>query len=184
VLDAAKEKIDEMKGKKGFDGFGKRKGFNHLTDEEITAVASMSDDEKKAFFDAKKIKMKAEMEAHKAVIDKLILGETLTADEEAIRLEILTHFEDENNYHSMRRDGGDIIAKLVAGDELTQEDQTELADMQAKHVEREAVRALVEPIIEKVKAGEALTDEEKAILEANKPAMSQHGKMSHKGGTI
>jgi len=176
--------MDEMKGKKGFDGFGKRKGFNHLTDEEIIALASMTDDEKKAFFDAKKTEMKAEMEAHKAVIDKLILGETLTADEEAMRLEILAHFEDENNTHSMRRDGGDIIAKLLAGDELTEEEQTELADMQAKHEEREKVRALVEPIMEKMKSGETLTDEEKMILEANKPPMLKHGNGGYKGGKI
>ena len=41
-------------GKMGFDGFGKRAGFAHLTDEEKTALESMSDDEKKAFFETYK----------------------------------------------------------------------------------------------------------------------------------
>ena len=45
----------------------------------------MSDSEKQAFFEAKKTEMKAQKEASKAVIVKLINGESLTAAEETTR---------------------------------------------------------------------------------------------------
>jgi hypothetical protein len=55
----------------------------------------MTNDEKKEFFDTNRIERKAymdtrklERQSHEAVIDKLINGETLTAEEEVIREEI------------------------------------------------------------------------------------------------
>lgn len=57
----------------------------------------MSDDEKKTFFDAKKQEMKAQKQAGKAVIDKLIAGETLTAAEEATRLEMIAKMEEKSS---------------------------------------------------------------------------------------
>lgn len=168
-------KIKDRKwGKRGFDGFGKRSGFVHLTEEEKLALESMTDEEKQVFFAEKKSEMEAQKEAHKQVIDKLIAGETLTEEEELIRVELLTRFEDEDNNHPERRDGGDIIAKLVAGEILTTEEQTQLTEMQEKHAERELIRELVAPIMEKVKNGETLTEEEQAILDENKVSMKKN----------
>ena len=157
----------------------------------------MTDAEKKAFFDAKKTEMEAKMQAGKAVIDKLIAGQTLTAAEEATRLEMVSKFAQEDNDHPNRRDGGDIIAKLVAGDALSDAEKTELTQMQARHAEREAEKAkidamseteresyfetkkaemkakmeIVEPLLKKQRNGETLTDAEKQTLEDNKADM-------------
>jgi len=46
--------------------------MNHLTEEEKTALESMTDDEKKAFFDTKKAEMQVKRQSHEAVIDKLL----------------------------------------------------------------------------------------------------------------
>lgn len=180
-LDAWKANKPEWKGPRGMGGFGKRSGFGNLTEEEKTALESMSDEEKQAFFEEKKAQMQAERQAEKAVIDKLIGGESLTADEEALRLELLAKFESEDTDGKDRRGGGDIIAKLLAGDELTDEEQTQLEQMQAKKAEREAAREALAPILEKVQNGETLTDDEQALLDENK-AMGRGGEFGEKGG--
>jgi len=123
----------------------------------------MSDDEKKAFFTAKKEEMKAEKEAKKVIIDKLVAGESLTAAEESTRLEMIAMMEEKSTSGKMKA-GSAVVAKILAGDELTAEEQSEYAEMQAKHTEREAQKAILEPIKEKMKAGEALTDAEQATL--------------------
>lgn len=136
------EKVSGMQQwiNKAFQGkhFGKRKGGGNLTNDEKTDLEAMSDEEKKEFFEAKKEVMQAKMQESKAVIDKLIAGESLTSAEEAIRLEILATFESEDNEHSKRRGGGDIITKIIAGDEFTADEETEFIEMQAKHAQREA----------------------------------------------
>lgn len=203
-LDAAKAKFGAFKEKRGFDGFGKRAGFEQLTDEEKTALKSMTDAEKQEFFAVKKLEMEGQRAEHKNVIDKLIAGETLTASEEATRLEMLAKIDEkvsENNHPA--REGADIIAKLLAGDELTADERTELANMQKVHAEREAEKAkidamtddektvyfeakkaemdakieVIKPLFEKQKAGEALSIQEQAQLDAFK---SEHPMM--KGG--
>lgn len=195
-LDAAKEAFGVFKEKRGFEGFGKRAGFAQLTQEEKTALASMTDEEKQAFFEAKKLEMEAQRAEHKNVIDKLIAGQTLTADEEATRLEMLTKIEDKTaNMDHPAREGTDIIKKLLAGDELSTDELTKLAEMQAKHAEREAEKAkidamseeekeayfeakklemqakmeIVKPLLEKLRNGETLTAEEQATLGENMP---------------
>lgn len=136
----------------------------------------MTDEEKKAFFEVKKAEMKAQKEAKKAVVDKLIAGESLTADEEALRLEALSKIEERSGKRS--KPGADIIAKVLAGDELSADEQTQLAEMQARHAEKEAQRAILKPIRDKVDAGEELTEEEQTILDEAK----QKRKERKKGG--
>ncbi len=204
LTDSEQAELDELKslrperGGHTKDHFGKRKGFGHLTDEERTALESMSDEEKQAFFETKKAEMEAQKAAYKAVIDALIAGETLSTEQETLRAEMITRFEDEDNHHTHRRDGGDVILKLLQGETLTADEQTELADMQARHAEREAEktkidamtdeerqayfeakrveheaqREALQPIMDKLKAGETLTDDEQAQLDAAKDAMS------------
>ncbi len=183
------QRFGGQKEKRGYDGFGKRAGFGHLTEEEKASLETMSDEEKQAFFAAKKSEMEAQKTAHKAVIDALIAGQSLTADQEAMRLEMLAKMQDDTH---PRRDGGDIIEKLLAGDELTDDEQAELIKMQELHASREAEKAKIDamsetereayfaakkaemeakmetlkPIFEKKKAGEALTADEQAQLDA------------------
>lgn len=160
--------------------FGKRKGFWNLTEEEKTALQAMSDEEKKAFFEEKKAEMKAQKEAKKAVIDKLITGESLTASEEALRGEMLIKIEE----GSHKRDNADIIAKVLAGDALTDAEQIELVEMQEKHAEREAKREEIKAIRDKIDAGEELTDDEQALLDEAKAYKSEWKKRGkgHRGG--
>lgn len=63
--------------------------INNLTTEEKTALESMTNEEKKVFFEAKRAEMQAKKESHESVIDKLLAWEKLTADEELIRAEII-----------------------------------------------------------------------------------------------
>ncbi len=137
-LDAAKEKFHERAMKKWFDGFGKRAGFNELTQEEITALESMTDEEKRVFFAEKKAEKIAQKDAEKAVIDALIAGQTLSADQEALRLEMLARFDEDV---AAKRDWAVIIEKILAGDELSADELVTLEEMQEKHAERQAKRA-------------------------------------------
>lgn len=167
------QRVDALEEKLDFDGekkskFGKRKGLKNLTEEEKLALESMSDDEKKAFFDAKKEEMKANKEAKKAIIDALIAGESLTADQEAQRLEMLSEMEERIVDAKELKPGAEIIMKVLAGDELTDDELSELSSMQEKQAEREAKREILAPIKEKLQAGEDLTDEEQAIWDEHK----------------
>lgn len=140
----------------------------------------MSDEDKQAFFEAKKTEMTAQKEAGKAVIDKLINGESLTAAEEATRGEMLIKMEDTDSKHKGKGAGSEIIVKILAGDELTADEETQIAEMQAKHAEREAQMAILESIKAKLDAGETLSDDEQAILDEAK-ANAPEGKGGKKG---
>ncbi len=144
--------------------FGKRKGLKNLTEDEKLALESMSDEERKAFFQQKKEEKKANKEASKAVLDALIAGETLSADQEANRLEMLAKIEEGKH----QRNNADIIAKILAWDALSEAEQIELQEMQEKKAEREAQKALLEPIKAKLDAGEELTDDEQSLLDEAK----------------
>ena len=63
--------------------------MKELTTEEKTALESMTDAEKKAFFESKQTEAKVKMETRESVIDKLLAGTTLTSEEETIRQEII-----------------------------------------------------------------------------------------------
>lgn len=139
TLDEAKENRGErVKSEEKWAKFGgKRMGGWNLTDEEKTEIEVMSDEEKKAFFTAKKSEMTAEKESKKVVMAALIAGETLTAEQEAIRLEMIANRADIDNTRSDKKEGSDIMGKILAGDELTIDEETQLVEMQAKRAERE-----------------------------------------------
>jgi hypothetical protein len=63
--------------------------MTQLTDAEKTSLESMSDTEKKAFFDKKRLEAEAKKDARETVIDKLLAGTALSSDEETIRAEII-----------------------------------------------------------------------------------------------
>lgn len=63
--------------------------MKNITPEEMEKLNSMTSEEKQAFFEAKKSENKAKIQARENVIDKLLSGEVLTAEEEKIRQEII-----------------------------------------------------------------------------------------------
>ncbi|MDD2565732.1 MAG: hypothetical protein PHZ26_04150 [Candidatus Gracilibacteria bacterium] len=161
-------------GHKGFSGTGaenrefeKGEGMGfvgmkgpgaQLTETEKTQLESMTDAEKKTFLDAKKEAQKVERDAKENVIDKLINGETLT-DSEKVTLEA-------------------IKVERAAQKE-------ERVKMEAQKVEMEAKMAEIKPILEKKKAGTALTEAEQTTLDTfmstNKGMMKNGGDRGEKG---
>jgi hypothetical protein len=95
----------------------------------------MTDIEKNNFFKIKKAEMKAEKETRKGIIDALIAGETLSANQEAIRLEMLATFKfDTQGTHTRKR--SDIIGKIIAGDTLSLNEENDLTVMQLRQKQR------------------------------------------------
>jgi hypothetical protein len=83
-----------------------------------------------------------------------------------------------------RKNGADIIAKILAGDELTQAEQIDYIEMQEKRAQREVKKAVMQDIKAKLDAGEELTVEEQAALDeakAHRPEGKRGGK-GHRGG--
>lgn len=89
-FEANKPEMWGWEWKMGKKGRGDKGGFiNDLTTEEKSALESMTNDEKKAFFETKKAENDAKRTAHENVIDKLLSWEKLTAEEEVVRTEII-----------------------------------------------------------------------------------------------
>ncbi len=118
-------------------GFGHKGGgmgrMGEMTDTEKAAFEAMSDTEKKAYMERKHTEAKAKHNTHEAVIDKLLAGQTLTVDEEALRQTIITEraaykvkqAEMETKHTQIEA----IIAKKTAGTTLTADEQTLLDSM-------------------------------------------------------
>lgn len=68
----------------GFMKFG-----SWLTDTEKTQLASMTKEEKQVFIETKRAEMESKMEQRESIIDKIFAWETLTADEQIIKAEII-----------------------------------------------------------------------------------------------
>lgn len=136
--------------KKGHNG-----NLKGLTDEEKTALESMTTEEKQTFIETKKAEKKAEREAKKAqresyetVIDKLLAWETLTSAEENLRSEIIEKRAERK------------------------------AKKEAKQAEMEEIRT----IMEKKRAGEELTADEEAKIENLKSKFGKKRWSGHKRG--
>jgi Spy/CpxP family protein refolding chaperone len=102
-------------------GFGKGGHMMaNLTDAEKTALESMTDEQKKAWFETKRTEMEARHDAREAVIDKLLAGTALSATEETTRQEIIK----ERAERKAQKEKMDAIrAKVEAGTALTAEEQ-------------------------------------------------------------
>ena len=104
-----------------------------LTDEEKTALSSMTDDEKKTFFETKRQEAQALADAKEAVIDKLIAGETLT-DSEKVTLEtIKTERAEAKAKKAEMEEIRTILEKQKAGTTLTTDEQAKLTAFEASH---------------------------------------------------
>jgi Spy/CpxP family protein refolding chaperone len=107
----------------GFGGMGGHRGghmLSELTDAEKTTLESMSATEKQAFFEKKRAEMEAKHDAREAVVDKLLAGTALTADEEVIRQAII---KERAERKAERAKMEAIRSKLQAGTTLTTEEQ-------------------------------------------------------------
>jgi hypothetical protein len=183
ITQAEQTLLDEAKQKKGLKHGGKRKGGGKLSDEEKAELETMSDEEKKAFFEAKKADMNAQKQAKSDMMAALIAGDTLSAEQETMRAELLTKLETRVSEGKETREGTAVIVKILAGDVLTADEQIILDEMQAQKAEREAQKALLEPIKAKLDAGETLTDDEQALLDAAKAERKENGKGKGKKGS-
>lgn len=108
---------------------GGMRGYeSKLTDAEKTKLLTMTDIEKKAFFEAKMTEQKALHDAKEGVIDKLINGETLSDTEKATLAIIKTERAQKKAEKAAREaqmtEMKPILEKVKAGTTLTTEEQT------------------------------------------------------------
>lgn len=111
--------------------------IDELTDEEKTSLESMTDEQKQAFFEAKREAEKLKREAKESVIDKLLVWETLTADEEVVKAEIIKErAEQKTKKAEMETKMAAIkviLDKQKAWTTLTTEEQASLDSMKKEH---------------------------------------------------
>lgn len=146
---------------KGKHKIWKRKGMSFLSEEEKMSLESMSDEEKEAFFTVKKEERKAEKEAHRAIINKLLNWEVISEGEKTI-LEASEAKKAEmwrNNLVSSPEKS--LIKKLIAWEELSADEQI----LREEIKEKRKSRAEMKELSEKKKAWEELTDTEQEQLD-------------------
>jgi len=116
----------------GRDGFM----WQELTYAEKTALQSMTDTEKKSFFEQKRTEAEAKMTAEDNVIDKLLAWQTLTSDEETVRQEIIKERADikvkKTEMDSMRT----IMEKKKNWETLTSDEQSKLDSFEASKTQK------------------------------------------------
>ena len=104
-----------------------------MTDAEKTAFTAMSDADKKTYMEKKRTEMEAKHDAREAVIDKLLAGTALTADEETLRKEIITdraaHKVEKAQMKAKMEQMKAIFDKKKAGTALTADEQALLDSM-------------------------------------------------------
>lgn len=108
----------------------------NLTDEEKTKLESMSDTEKTAFFEAKRSEMEAKQEVHETVIDKLLAGTALTADEESLRQDIIKERAEMKAKKEEMKVVRTIMDKKRNGETLTTDEQTKLDIFEANKTQK------------------------------------------------
>ena len=120
-------------------GFG-WKMWNNLTAEEKTSLKSMTDIQKKEFFDKKRTENEAKIDAREAVIDKLLSWETLTDSDKIIVQEIKTKRAEEKVKRTEMREIRTLIDRQRNGETLTTDEQTKLDSFKAKMPKRHGKR--------------------------------------------
>ena len=148
--------------------------------ETLTTAEQAQVEEIKAEKEAKKAEKEANREAKNGLITALINSDTLTAEQTELRVEMLEKINSTDDERKSSRPGKEIIEKLLQGTELTDEESVELAEMQAKKLERQQARETIAPIMEKKKVGEELTEAEQAQLDELKA--NHKGKKGKRGG--
>lgn len=107
------------------------RGFDKLSDEEKTLVENMDEAEKREFFQQKKEEHKAVRELKESVIDDLLAGNTLTAQQEEIRTQIIQERAEKKAKRMQMEEQREVMKaikqKKQSWEELTSQEQ-ELLD--------------------------------------------------------
>lgn len=94
-------------------------------------------DEQKAEMLEKRAEMKAQKQAHEELIDALLAGETLTADQEILRAEMIEKRaemkEKRLEMEEKKEEIKSLLEKVEAGETLSDEEQTTLDTFKAEH---------------------------------------------------
>lgn len=111
--------------------------MKELTADEKAKIEKMTENEKKAFFEDKMLKHKADFEAKDAIIDKLIKGESLN-DSEKVLLEVIKKDRAELKTKRLEREKQmteikAILDKKSSWKPLTAEEQGKLDNMKKEH---------------------------------------------------
>ena len=118
-----------LEGRGGHGG----KMMTELTDAEKTALTTMTTEQKQAFLAQKRAEMEARRTAHETVIDKLLAGQALTAQEETTRQEIIKERAERKTEMTARKAQLEklktVLEKQKAGTTLTADEQTLLDSM-------------------------------------------------------
>lgn len=137
IYAAASTNTNASKMTHGMEHFGMKMGgkgpMAQMTDAEKTAFEAMSDTEKQIYMEKKRTEMEAKRDAHEVVIDKLLAGTALTADEETLGKTIITERAERKvkqaEMEANRTKIQAILEKKKAGTTLTADEQTLLGSM-------------------------------------------------------
>lgn len=130
----------KWKGPRWWEWFGWKwafwVGFDNLTDEEKTQLESMTDEQKQAFFEAKRQEQEVKMEAREVVIDKLLNGETLTDEQKVIVEEIKAQRAEHKAKKAEMESVRVLFEKVKNGETLSSDEQTKLDEFKANMPQR------------------------------------------------
>lgn len=122
-----------------FADFG-RGMLPQLSTEEKTKIEAMTTEEKQTYFETKKAEIQAKHEAKESVIDKLLNGETLTADDKKVVEEIKAQRAEQKTKKSemeaKRVQMESLKTKLQNGETLTTEEQALVDEMKTLKKEK------------------------------------------------
>ena len=117
-----------------FADFG-RGMLPQISQEEKTKIEAMSQEERQTYFETKKAEMQTKMASHKSVIDKLLNGETLTAEDQKVVEEIKAHralhTEKRLEMEAKRVQMDSIKTKLQNNETLSDEEQAIVDEMKS-----------------------------------------------------
>ena len=129
--------IKEEGFKWGKFGHNFQRGMHKISEEDKTLIESMSDEEKKEFFETKKEEAKASREAKEWVIDDLLAGNTLSIDQEVLRAEIITQRVEQKakqvEMQEQREVMKTIMEKKKSWEDLTEDEETLLENFKSEH---------------------------------------------------
>lgn len=110
-----------------------RKFMNKLSTEEKASLENMSDEEKKEFLETKREENKTNMEAREVVIDALLAWETLTAEQETLRSEIIKLRAErkiqKEEMQAKKEEFREIMEKKKNWEELSEEEKAKIDEL-------------------------------------------------------
>ncbi len=96
----------------------------------------MTDEQKQAFFEAKRQEQEVKMEAREVVIDKILNGETLTDEQKVIVEEIKAQRAEHKAKKAEMESVRVLFEKVKNGETLSSDEQTKLDEFKANMPQR------------------------------------------------